>query len=89
MLDEYAQEIQDYQTEGPYWLLGHSYGGRVAFEIALRLEMQNKEVSCILLDAELCGIMVENMPEDTLSTEEKFLGVMQELLDVTVAPLAH
>ena len=87
MLDEYTEEIQRYQPNGPYWLLGHSYGARVAFEIALRLETQNKEVSCILLDAELCGVMAEDMPEDTLSTEEKVLSVMQEFLDVTVSPL--
>ncbi|MBU2897396.1 alpha/beta fold hydrolase, partial [Vibrio hepatarius] len=86
MLDEYTEEIQRYQPKGPYWLLGHSYGARVAFEIAVRLEARNKEVNCILLDAELCGVMTEDMPEDTLSTEEKVLSVMQEFLDVTVSP---
>jgi acyl transferase domain-containing protein/thioesterase domain-containing protein/acyl carrier protein len=52
-VEEYAQafmdEIQRVRPEGPYYLMGYSFGGLVAFEIALRLQQKGFEVPILLL----------------------------------------
>jgi thioesterase domain-containing protein len=44
--------LQSIQSKGPYRLIGHSYGGAVAYEMARVLQKQNEKVeSLILLDS--------------------------------------
>ncbi|KAJ6439036.1 hypothetical protein O9K51_08440 [Purpureocillium lavendulum] len=43
MLDRYQAAIQTVQPAGPYAILGYSYGGTVAFEIAKRLQCYGYE----------------------------------------------
>lgn len=45
----YATEIRKVQRSGPYSLLGYSFGGLLAFEIALRLEAGGDEVEHLVL----------------------------------------
>jgi acyl transferase domain-containing protein/thioesterase domain-containing protein len=48
----YLKLIESVQPIGPYFLLGYSYGGNMAFEMAVQLKKQNKEVaSLIMLDS--------------------------------------
>ncbi|WP_420919063.1 non-ribosomal peptide synthetase, partial [Streptomyces bohaiensis] len=52
MADRYVREIRAVQPEGPYRLLGWSFGGNVAQEVAARLEQAGEEVALLaLLDA--------------------------------------
>jgi thioesterase domain-containing protein len=37
------------QPRGPYFLAGHSSGGRVAFELARQLERQGETVACVVI----------------------------------------
>ncbi|BAY66482.1 amino acid adenylation domain-containing protein [Calothrix brevissima NIES-22] len=54
----YIQAIQSVQSEGPYFLGGHSLGGMVAFEMACQLQKLGHQVALLaLID---CGA-----PEDT------------------------
>lgn len=46
-----VDEIIRLQPEGPHALMGHSFGGRVAFEAALELERRGRQVHLLLLDA--------------------------------------
>ncbi|WP_170191087.1 amino acid adenylation domain-containing protein, partial [Geitlerinema sp. P-1104] len=47
----YIQDIQTIQPHGPYYFLGVSIGGRVAFEMAYQLEKQGEDVALLgLLD---------------------------------------
>lgn len=48
----YLKLIESIQPNGPYILVGYSYGGNMAFEMAVQLKKQNKEVaSLIMLDS--------------------------------------
>ncbi len=62
MATYYIQAIQSIQSEGPYFLGGHSLGGMVAFEMACQLQKLGHEVALLaLLD---CGA-----PEDASNIE--------------------
>ena len=51
MADDFIQAIQKIQPDGPYFLLGYSFGGIIAFEMARQLVSQGKEVAFLgLLD---------------------------------------
>ena len=45
----FAEDIIKVQSEGPYLLGGHSYGGAVAVEIALVLESWGRHVALLLV----------------------------------------
>ncbi|MEO1375652.1 MAG: SDR family NAD(P)-dependent oxidoreductase, partial [Cyanobacteria bacterium J06635_10] len=49
MAADYIKAIQVVQPEGPYLLGGHSFGGRVAFEIALQLQQLGQEVAVLAI----------------------------------------
>ncbi|GAB1542961.1 hypothetical protein NUACC21_56350 [Scytonema sp. NUACC21] len=52
MASHYIQAIQTVQPQGPYFLGGHSLGGKVAFEMAQQLQQQGHEVALLaLMDA--------------------------------------
>ena len=53
MAAKYINEIQIVQPDGPYLLLGYSFGGLIAFEIARQLASQGEKVNLLaLLDTE-------------------------------------
>ncbi|MEM9163053.1 MAG: alpha/beta fold hydrolase [Cyanobacteria bacterium P01_F01_bin.4] len=49
MAAHYIQEIRTVQPEGPYFILGHSFGGLVAYEMARQLHGQNAQVGLVAL----------------------------------------
>ncbi|MGL5835303.1 MAG: non-ribosomal peptide synthetase, partial [Waterburya sp.] len=49
MAVDYLQEIKSIQPQGPYYLGGHSFGGFVAYEIALQLEKNGEQVAVLAL----------------------------------------
>jgi amino acid adenylation domain-containing protein len=49
MAEHYIREIREVQPEGPYLLGGHSFGGKVAFEMARVLHTQGQRVSLLAL----------------------------------------
>ncbi|MCP1845860.1 amino acid adenylation domain-containing protein [Bradyrhizobium sp. USDA 4538] len=49
MVELHAREILRIQTDGPYHLLGWSFGGIVAYEVAVTLQSLGKEVGLIAL----------------------------------------
>jgi amino acid adenylation domain-containing protein len=49
MADYYLELLLSTQSEGPYFLVGHSLGGSVAFEMAKRLEASGREVGFVAL----------------------------------------
>jgi thioesterase domain-containing protein/acyl carrier protein len=55
MASHYIEAIQAVQPQGPYLLGGHSFGGKVAFEMAIQLQKQGQEVA-------LLAIMDTNAP---------------------------
>jgi amino acid adenylation domain-containing protein len=49
MAAHYIQAIETIQPDGPYLLLGYSFGGLIAFEIACQLERQGKKIGLLAL----------------------------------------
>ena len=47
MAIEYLREIRARQPDGPYYLIGYSFGGLVAFEMARRLRESGSEVGLV------------------------------------------
>ncbi|MGY1699099.1 thioesterase domain-containing protein [Geodermatophilus sp. SYSU D00766] len=46
------EQVRGAQPEGPYTLLGYSFGGLVAYDVATRLRAAGEEIGCLgLLDA--------------------------------------
>lgn len=49
LVRHYIDRIQTIQPAGPYFLLGHSFGGMVVFEMAQRLLAMKERVACLVL----------------------------------------
>ncbi len=49
MATQYIREILSFQTTGPYYLCGSSFGGLVAYEVAQQLSARGKEVELLAL----------------------------------------
>jgi thioesterase domain-containing protein/acyl carrier protein len=62
----YIEAIQAVQPQGPYVLGGHSFGGRVAFEMAQQLRKRGHEVARLfILDASAPVFAGTPIPDDT------------------------
>lgn len=49
MASDYVEEMTADDPEGPYVLIGHCFGGTVAFEIVAQLEAAARPVECLIL----------------------------------------
>ncbi|UQW99376.1 non-ribosomal peptide synthetase [Streptomyces sp. RerS4] len=81
MAADYVEQIRSVQPEGPYHLLGWSWGGRIAHEVAVRLRRQGQEVALLaVMDAH------PEAAEGARAGEEEFVSyILYELgLDQTV-----
>jgi amino acid adenylation domain-containing protein len=47
MAARYIQEMQTIQPNGPYFLIGYSFGGSIAFEIAQQFQRQGQEIGLL------------------------------------------
>ena len=57
MARDYADQIRMTQPSGPYYLLGWSLGGNIAFAIAEELERRGEEIGLlVILDSTLVGL---------------------------------
>jgi amino acid adenylation domain-containing protein len=52
----YIKEIRELQPYGPYYLVGHTLGGVIAFEIAQQLTRQGEEVGLLAMFDTLCPL---------------------------------
>ena len=49
LVRHYIDRIRTVQPNGPYFLLGHSFGGAVVFEMAQRIKAMRERVACLIL----------------------------------------
>jgi oxalate---CoA ligase len=49
LAQSYLQEIQSIRAQGPYLLVGHSLGGKIAYEMARQLRQQNHPVTLLAM----------------------------------------
>ena len=62
MAEHYINEIKKIQPKGPYFLVGHSLGGSIAFEMAIQLQKSGDKVGSIaLLDTFLTPFLMQSM----------------------------
>jgi pimeloyl-ACP methyl ester carboxylesterase len=72
----YIREIQMVQPKGPYFLVGYSWGGLVAYEIAQQLTAQGEVVDLVTM----VDTLFPNSPRKTpveRSTSQKFIERMK------------
>jgi thioesterase domain-containing protein/acyl carrier protein len=59
----YIKEMQRLQPAGPYYLMGHSIGGLVAYEMAQQLDAQGQQVALLVLfDTQVPSKTLEVLP---------------------------
>ncbi|MFF1357751.1 beta-ketoacyl synthase N-terminal-like domain-containing protein [Streptomyces sp. NPDC058297] len=76
LADVYIQQMRSVQPHGPYQLAGYSFGGNLAFEVALRLQRAGEKV---------CGLYLfdAHPPEAYVGehlTEAEFLAALPQLM---------
>lgn len=49
LASHYIQEMRSLQPDGPYFLMGYSLGGTIAFEMAQQLTAQNQKVALLIM----------------------------------------
>ncbi|MFE7801460.1 amino acid adenylation domain-containing protein [Nocardia sp. NPDC057440] len=90
--DRYVHEIRTIAPRGPYELLGWSFGGFVAHEIAARLRRAGEHVRLVLLDTDLAARHLE--PPDLLTPGQfvhqfgPMLGLHVESTELSAAAAA-
>ncbi|GCE23095.1 amino acid adenylation domain-containing protein [Dictyobacter kobayashii] len=61
----YLQEIQSLQPAGPYALGGYSFGGLIAYEMAVQLQQQGEEVALLaILDGGTPEVLTASLGDD-------------------------
>ncbi|MDH6128763.1 amino acid adenylation domain-containing protein [Kitasatospora sp. GP82] len=69
---DYLDRLRKVQPNGPYRLLGWSFGGLVAFELALRLQAEGEQVELLaLLDTDLRTPAREDLPITAAAEAER------------------
>jgi thioesterase domain-containing protein len=68
IVSEALASVRHARKSGPFRLMGHSFGGRIAYEVARRLEADGHAVTLALLDSlpsdSLVDVSYPNMAED-------------------------
>ncbi|MCU0289611.1 MAG: thioesterase domain-containing protein, partial [Acidobacteria bacterium] len=79
---EYIDKIQIIQPQGPYWLVGWSLGGTIAFEMALQLEKLGMVIAFLgLLDSPDPIAVSSNHPDEIEDAGPYRLDVVKSLVE--------
>ncbi len=92
MATHYLQEIQSVQPKGPYFLVAHSFGGKVIFEMAQQLHQQGEKVALLaLLDSSSPEQeVVLRSPQEEQQRKEAFLSRLPDWSrDPKISPLVE
>ncbi|MEU2929424.1 amino acid adenylation domain-containing protein [Streptomyces sp. NPDC007251] len=101
MVDDFIDEILKIQPEGPYYLIGWSYGGTVVQAVAAGLDRRGKEIGLVaILDAQPGGHgwteihankTVEDYREELEEYFGKYIGTdnQQDFIDAMAKVLAN
>jgi len=77
MVSDYLDQIRAIQPAGPYYMLGWSFGGLVAYSLAFRLQAEGEKVPLVtLLDSYLPD---PNHPSDVPDEEEIIMTHLEAL----------
>ncbi|MBF6171852.1 non-ribosomal peptide synthetase [Nocardia blacklockiae] len=88
--ERYVREIRRLQPEGPYHLLGWSFGGLIAHAVAARLEQSGARVGVVaLLDADTADIDGDSIDELTAGAFVNAFGAVFGIDDVPASATAQ
>jgi thioesterase domain-containing protein/acyl carrier protein len=74
----YIKSIKTVQPTGPYFLGGHSFGGKVAFEMSQQLKQQGENVAMIaILDTNAPSPIVETTDENRAADENRAILIFE------------
>jgi acyl transferase domain-containing protein/thioesterase domain-containing protein/acyl carrier protein len=80
MARHYIQQIRERQPHGPYFVVGHSFGGLVTYEIARQLSAQNEPMGLVgLLDTFQRNLTEEDALLQAAPQKAGKLPIMQRL----------
>ncbi|PZV23418.1 MAG: hypothetical protein DCF12_19045 [Snowella sp.] len=78
----YIEEMQSLQPKGPYFLIGHSFGGLVAYEMAQQLLAKGEQIGFIALFDTFTGVL------EKLPMEQRLINIFsfprKSLTNITV-----
>jgi nonribosomal peptide synthetase DhbF len=94
MATAYIAAIREVQAQGPYHLLGWSFGGTIAQEMTVQLEALSQQVSLlVLLDSvaqpnliQLDASSDEEQSNKILESSAQSLGITDEVIDINHEP---
>ncbi len=83
----HLKELKSVQPQGPYFFLGHCFGGQVAFELTRQLEQQGERVA-VLVILDVTAPTLEEEEDATRNWSETFwllyfLELLEKETDVT------
>jgi len=85
MASQYIQLIQEIQPQGPYWLCGHSLGGKVAFEMARQLYDQNQEIGLLaIIDTTPQTVEHTDVKQEETSYLTEIAMLIQDLFGIEI-----
>ncbi|RDI54606.1 non-ribosomal peptide synthetase [Nocardia mexicana] len=88
--DRYVREIRHIQPQGPYHLLGWSFGGLIAHAVATRLEQSGAEVGMVaLLDADTADIDGDSIEKLSAGAFVNTFGSVFGIDEVPATATAH
>ncbi|WP_405710348.1 MULTISPECIES: non-ribosomal peptide synthetase [unclassified Streptomyces] len=77
MADLYLRSVRELRPRGPYLLLGRSFGGPLAHELAVRLRRAGEEVGMLaVVDAIPMPEAIRGTPLDPAAVEEEMLRIL-------------
>ncbi|WND83122.1 non-ribosomal peptide synthase/polyketide synthase [Lysobacter capsici] len=77
----YLSQIRAIQPEGPYHLLGYSYGGATALELALRLQQAGQEVERLVILDSCIRTSMPGFDSATVPTGDYRASILQGFLE--------
>jgi amino acid adenylation domain-containing protein/non-ribosomal peptide synthase protein (TIGR01720 family) len=83
MATDYANQICMVQPEGPYFLLGWSFGGAVAYTVATELQRRGEQVAFLAVLDAYPGYRLP--PEDIPTSEADVLNILFDMLGLDVS----
>lgn len=79
LIREYLIEMKKVQSSGPYYLLGHSLGGNIAYEIGIRLEEQGEKIARLIFLDTLSYSLFKYLPSREVQKRSLLLFDLQKL----------
>ncbi|WP_406739750.1 non-ribosomal peptide synthetase [Streptomyces atratus] len=77
MADQYLRRVRELQPHGPYLLIGRSFGGPLAHELAVRLRRAGEEVRMLaVVDAMPMPEEIRRTPLDPAAVEDEMLRIL-------------